>query len=119
MIPSESYRWLASLPDNVADPFEAFVEIDKAEYTGPHADLLRNPWQGHIIKQEFPKKMPWLAEIMEEEFKIASQHWLEASDKEWNEVNLHEATKMIIAQVASRFTVGIPLCMFTRDTLPC
>jgi hypothetical protein len=102
-------QWAASQPDGVLSPFEGFREIDKGDWNSGHASYIQDPWQSIVIKKEMGRFLEILASDVDDELKYAVPEYVKPGPND--EVDVYESMKWIVAQVSSRFTVGLPLCM--------
>lgn len=107
-IPAQHTQWAASQPDNVLSPIEGFREIDKGDWNSGHASYIQDPWQSIVIKKSMGRFLETLAGAVDDELKVAVPEYLGVDEEE--EVDVYGAMKWIVAQVSSRFTVGLPLC---------
>lgn len=102
-------QWAASQPDAVLSPIEGFREIDKGDWNSGHASYIQDPWQSIVIKKEMGRFLETLAAAVDDELQYAIPEYIRPDAK--GEVDVYESMKWIVAQVSSRFTVGLPLCM--------
>lgn len=107
-------QWVASLPDSVLDPVEGFREIDKGDWNSGHASYIQDPWQSIVIKREMGRFLERLAQEVDDELQYAIPEYLSPGAD--GKVDVYESMKWIVAQVSSRFTVGLPLCSFSPFT---
>lgn len=107
-IPSHHTHWAASQPDGVLSPFEGFREIDKGDWNSGHASYILDPWQSIVIKKSMGRFLENLASVVDDELRIAVPEYLQVDGE--REVNVYESMKWLVAQISSRFTVGLPLC---------
>nr|RBQ93088.1 hypothetical protein FVER53263_07585 [Fusarium verticillioides] len=111
-------QWAASQPDAVLSPIEGFREIDKGDWNSGHASYIQDPWQSIVIKKEMGRFLETLAAAVDDELQYAIPEYTKPGDGD--EVDVYEAMKWIVAQVSSRFTVGLPLCRdkeYLKDSL--
>ncbi|KAI1028855.1 hypothetical protein LB503_002595 [Fusarium chuoi] len=101
-------QWAASQPDAVLSPIEGFREIDKGDWNSGHASYIQDPWQSIVIKKEMGRFLEILAAAVDDELQHAIPEYIKPGARD--EVDVYEAMKWIVAQVSSRFTVGLPLC---------
>ena len=109
MLPTKSLRWLGNYSEKTISALDAFVDIDKAQYTAPDVEHLRNPWQGSLVKTQMNRVLESLAVAIQDELSVAFDQRF-GKDPEWKVFRLHEVGRMTIAQASGRFTVGLPLC---------
>ncbi|KAJ3544515.1 hypothetical protein NM208_g3002 [Fusarium decemcellulare] len=111
-------QWAASQPDAVLSPFEGFREIDKGDWNSGHSSYILDPWQSIVIKKEMGRFLEILARAVDDELKCAIPEYIKPGAS--HEVDVYESMKWIVAQVSSRFTVGLPLCRdkgYLKDSL--
>ncbi|KAF6523027.1 hypothetical protein HZS61_014555 [Fusarium oxysporum f. sp. conglutinans] len=111
-------QWAASQPDAVLSPIEGFREIDKGDWNSGHANYIQDPWQSIVIKKEMGRFLEILAAAVDDELQYAIPEYIKPGAGD--EVDVYEAMKWIVAQVSSRFTVGLPLCRdkgYLKDSL--
>lgn len=109
ILPSSSLRWALAQPASVLSVSEAFGEIDQPQYSLGHMAPILDPWQGLLVRQDINATLEVLATAMNDELRVAfDTHF---GTEGWREVDLMKTVRMIVAQAASRFTVGLPLCM--------
>lgn len=101
-------QWAVSQPDAVLSPIEGFREIDKGDWNSGHASYIQDPWQSIVIKKEMGRFLEILAAAVDNELQYAIPEYIKPGA--CDEVDVYEAMKWIVAQVSSRFTVGLPLC---------
>ncbi|KAF5633649.1 pisatin demethylase cytochrome P450 monooxygenase [Fusarium tjaetaba] len=111
-------QWAASQPDAVLSPIEGFRGIDKGDWNSGHASYIQGPWQSIVIKKDMGRFLEILATAVDDELQYAIPEYIKPKDGD--EVDVYEAMKWIVAQVSSRFTVGLPLCRdkeYLKDSL--
>ncbi|KAH7242212.1 cytochrome P450 [Fusarium tricinctum] len=111
-------QWAASQPDAVLSPIEGFREIDKGDWNSGHASYIQDPWQSIVIKKEMGRFLETLAAAVDDELQYAIPEYIRPGAN--GEVDVYESMKWIVAQVSSRFTVGLPLCRdksYLKDSL--
>ncbi|KAK3315642.1 cytochrome P450 [Apodospora peruviana] len=101
-------QWIASQPDAVLSPEEGFREIDKGDWNTGSADYIHDPWQSAVIRKDMARVLEILADAVDDELKYAVPEHLNVATQE--DVDVLETMRWIVAQISSRFTVGLPLC---------
>ncbi|KAM7207919.1 cytochrome p450 [Naviculisporaceae sp. PSN 640] len=111
IIPPQWLKWVHSLPDNAANSWEAFVTMDQPYYSLGHAKYLGDSYQGELVKKFDLERM---GESIWDEMGFAFRRWIDEegeTDRDgWKELDVEKTVRMIIAQITSRFIVGLPLC---------
>ncbi|KAL4812992.1 cytochrome P450 [Aspergillus spinulosporus] len=120
VLPASSLRWATTQPDSVLSPGEAFAEIDQADYSLGHSRYVVDAWQGMLVKNEMNAVLENIVAALNEELGVAFDKYFGTDEENWRDVDLLETAKMVVAQAASRFTVGLPLCRnerYLKDSL--
>ncbi|KAL4940552.1 cytochrome P450 [Aspergillus oleicola] len=99
-----------SQPDSVLSVGEAFAEIDQAEYSIGHSKYIVDAWQGNLVKTELNAALENIVQALNDELGVAFDRYFGTDEEGWREIELLETVRLIVAQAASRFTVGLPLC---------
>lgn len=110
VLPGSSLRWANAQPDSVLSVEEAFAEIDQADYSLGDAKYIKDPWQGMLVKTEMNSVLENIVAALNEELGVAFDAHFGVDGENWREIDLLETVRMVVAQAASRFTVGLPLC---------
>ena len=110
IIPNSSLKWLGSQPDSILSQPEAFVELDQATHTIADTKIVRDPWQGMMVKRDMNATIERLVIALDDELKFAFEARFGTETENWTEITLYGVMKKVIAQASSRFTVGLPLC---------
>ena len=103
-------RWALSQPDDILSVWDAFVDIDQVYYSLGHTRYVADPWQGNLVKKELNNTLESVVPAIREEIRMAFDKYFGTDEDNWRAIDLSEAVKMIVAQGASRFIVGLPLC---------
>ena len=103
-------HWVLTQPETVLSINDAFVEIDQVYYSLGHSKYVSDPWQGNLVKQEMNSVLENIVAALNDELRVAFDAQFGSNEDEWKAVNLLETVRVIVAQAASRFTVGLPLC---------
>ncbi|SPO01741.1 related to pisatin demethylase / cytochrome P450 monooxygenase [Cephalotrichum gorgonifer] len=107
-ISAQHTQWAASQPDSVLSAIEGFREIDKGDWNSGHAKYIQDPWQSVVIKKDMGRFLETIAAAVHDELGAAMSEYLDVDGEK--DVDVYEAMKWIVAQISSRFTVGLPLC---------
>ncbi|OBT55353.1 hypothetical protein VE04_04911 [Pseudogymnoascus sp. 24MN13] len=110
IIPGASLRWYTSQPDHVLNSYEAFLELNQAVYTTGDANVIRDPWQGDLVRTQMLSLIEPIVADLDDELKVSIDEKFGMDEKDWREIDLYEMVRIVIARGSSRFTVGIPLC---------
>ena len=110
VIPTNSMRWLAGLPETVCSAYEAFVEIDQVTSDLPHDRFARDPWAGNLVRKDINAILETIVAGLNDELQFAFDTRFGTDTEEWRDIPVLDTMKMVVAQASSRFTVGLPLC---------
>ncbi|CEI41467.1 hypothetical protein FVEN_g3634 [Fusarium venenatum] len=110
LLPQNQMKWTMSQPDHVLDQGKAFAEIDQVSWSLGHDKYVVDAWQGLIVKYEMNRAIEVVANSMKDELREVFDEQFGTDTENWKKIDLTPTVKMIIAQAASRFTVGVPLC---------
>jgi hypothetical protein len=91
---------------------EAFLEVNQTYYSLGHTKYVGDPWQSMLVKREMNAVLENIVLGLNEELQVAFDAHFGTDDKSWKQISLLETMSMVVAQAASRFTVGLPLCKF-------
>jgi hypothetical protein len=103
-------RWALTQPESVLAVNEAFVEIDQVYYSLGHTKYVGDAWQANLVRDEMNSVLENIVEAMNEELQIAFETHFGMDENNWRTIDLLEKVRLLVAQAASRFTVGLPLC---------
>jgi hypothetical protein len=104
-------RWVLVQPESVLSVNDAFVEVDQVYYSLGHTRYVSDPWQGNLVKKEMNAVLENIVRALNSELQVAFDARFGTNENDWKEIDLLETVRMVVAQAASRFTVGMPLCM--------
>lgn len=110
ILPASSLRWVLAQPESALSVAQAFVEIDQVVYSLGHERYVADAWQGLLVRQEMNSVLENIVAAMNDELGIAFDARFGIDEDNWKEIDLLETVRMVVAQAASRFTVGLPLC---------
>ncbi|RYP13810.1 hypothetical protein DL767_010589 [Monosporascus sp. MG133] len=96
--------------DDVLSVKLAFLEVNQSVYSLGHERYWGDPWQFTLVKTHFNSIMQTLIPSMADELRHAFDRRLGTDTENWREIRLEETVRKIVAQAASRFIVGTPLC---------
>lgn len=91
---------------------EAFLEINQSYYSLGSTKFVGDPWQSMLVKREMNTVLENIVVGLNEELQVAFDAHFGTDEKSWKQVSLLETVRVVVAQAASRFTVGLPLCKF-------
>ncbi len=103
-------------PEHSLSLGDAFAEVDQVHYSLGDARLVVDAWQGNLVRTEMNTVLQNVVLAMNDELGVAFDKRFGTDTTEWKEIDVFEEMRNIVAQAASRFTVGLPLCK--RHRLP-
>ncbi|OHE96230.1 cytochrome P450 [Colletotrichum orchidophilum] len=109
IMPTNAMRWVQTQPESQLNPSTAFAEVDQVYWALGHDRYVADAWQGILVKTELNAVLENICAAMNEELGVAFDKWF-GTDPEWKEIDLLESLKMVVAQAASRFTIGPGIC---------
>ncbi|EFQ36325.1 cytochrome P450 [Colletotrichum graminicola M1.001] len=109
IMPTSYMRWVQNRPETELDLNEAFSEIDQVSWALGHDRYVVDAWQGTLVKTELNAVLENICAALNDELGVAFDKWF-GTDQEWKEIDLFQSVKMVVAQAASRFTIGLDLC---------
>ncbi|KAL2822403.1 cytochrome P450 [Aspergillus granulosus] len=110
ILPARSLRWVLAQPDSVLSVSDAFVEVDQVVYSLGHERYVADAWQGLLVRLELNSVLEHIVAAMNDELGVAFDARFGTDEDNWKKIDLLETVRMVVAQAASRFTVGLPLC---------
>ncbi|KAF4997932.1 hypothetical protein FDECE_11945 [Fusarium decemcellulare] len=110
ILPQSSMKWALNQPDEVLHLPEAFAEIDQVRYSLGHDKIAVDAWQGLIVKTDMNRVLENIVNTMNKELHVVFDEQFGTDTENWKEIDLNPTVQIIVAQAASRFTVGLPLC---------
>ncbi|KAK2027177.1 cytochrome P450 [Colletotrichum zoysiae] len=108
-MPTNSMRWVQNRPETELSLDKAFIEIDQVAWALGHDRYVGDAWQGLLVRTELNAVLENICAAMNDELGVAFDKWF-GTDQEWKEIDLFQTIKMVVAQAASRFTIGLDLC---------
>ncbi|KAF4414856.1 hypothetical protein F53441_14692, partial [Fusarium austroafricanum] len=102
-------KGIIAQPDEVLDMERAFAEVDQIAWSLGHDKYVVDPWQGVIVKYDLNRAIDIIANNMKDELHEVFDEQFGTDTQNWKKIELSTTVKMIVAQAASRFTVGLPL----------
>ncbi|KAJ0158932.1 Fumitremorgin C monooxygenase [Colletotrichum tanaceti] len=109
IMPTNSMRWVQTYPETALDQGKAFVEVDQVYWALGDGRYVDDGWHGVLVRTELNAALENICASLNDELGIAFDKWF-GTDPEWKGMNLFESVKMVVAQAASRFTIGPGIC---------
>lgn len=110
ILPESDVEWAMAQHDDALSVKFAFLEVNQSEYSLGHTRYWGDPWQFTLVKTHFNSIMQTMIPNMADELSHAFDRRLGNDTENWKEIKLEETVRKIVAQAASRFIVGTPLC---------
>ena len=114
-MPTSALKWLVSQPDSAVSNGEAFLEVDQIQYLTGNGAHISDPWQGMLVKRDLNVVLEKIIVSLKDELEFAFDKRFGTDEEIWRELNVLETMQMVVGQAAGRFTVGLPLCTFTKS----
>ena len=111
-LPTNALRWLTSQPDRVLSNTAAFQVVDQVDYSLGHAKFVTDPWNGLMVKKDMNRVLETIMISLNEELTVVIDDQFGTNSDSWTDITLLATMKRTVAQGSSRFTVGLPLCMY-------
>lgn len=113
ILPGSALKWASTQPEHVFFGGGAFLEMDQVQYSTGHGKYISDAWQGTLVKTQLNAVLESIVTGTCQELGFAFDARFGTDEQQWTELNLYEATRLIVAQGSSKFMVGLPLCMFS------
>jgi hypothetical protein len=116
-LPQSQMKGVLNQPEEVLDMEQAFAEVDQVRWSLGHDKYVVDPWQGLVVKYDLNRAIEIIANNMKDELHEVFDEQFGIDTENWKRIDLTKTVKMIVAQAASRFTVGLPLCKSTITSI--
>ncbi|KAJ4312060.1 hypothetical protein N0V84_010133 [Fusarium piperis] len=110
ILPQSSMKWVLSQPDDVLNVTKAFAEMNQIKWSLGHEEIAVDGWQGMLVKSDLNRVLENIVNAMNNELKNVFDEQFGKDTENWKEIDLRSTVQIVVAQAASRFTVGLPLC---------
>ncbi|KAH7140293.1 cytochrome P450 [Dactylonectria estremocensis] len=110
IMPQSAMKWVLAQPDDVLDASQAFAEIDQVRWSLGHEKFVVDAYQAMVVKTDINRVLENICAAMNNELGVVFDEQFGTDTDNWHEIDLLPAVRIIVAQAASRFTVGLPLC---------
>lgn len=110
IMPQSAMKWVLAQPDDVLSVDAAFVEVDQVKWGLGHEKIVADAWQAMLVKKELNQVLEAICAAMNNELGLVFDEHFGTDTANWKEIDLGPTIQIIVAQAASRFTVGLPLC---------
>lgn len=108
-------QWVLARPENELSHAGAILEVVQLKYGLGHERYKADPWPGMLVKTEINSMLEGVCADMGDELTHAFDRYFGSDTESWKEIDLLETIRLVVAQAASRFTVGLPLCKLSTS----
>lgn len=115
ILPQSAIKWLLAQPESSLSPSQATAEISQLGYSLGEDKYANDIWPGLLARLKTNTVLGRFCGDMNEELQRAFDLRFGTDENNWKEIDLFRTVQMVVAQAASRFTVGLPLCQFNTD----
>ncbi|KAI1175261.1 cytochrome P450 [Nemania sp. FL0916] len=106
ILPPSALRWLQRQPERLVSATASQTETIQPYYGFGHNKFANDPWTGLLVKTDLNAVLENVCEAMNDELGIAIDSHFGTDTKAWKEITLMPTIRMIVAQAATRFTLG-------------
>ncbi|RHZ55175.1 uncharacterized protein CDV56_107749 [Aspergillus thermomutatus] len=110
ILPQSAMKWVLARPEAELSHVDAVLEVVQLAYALGDAKYKADPWPCMLVKADINAKLEAVGAVLDEELRGAFDRYFGTDGEGWREVDLLPTVRMVVAQAASRFTVGLPLC---------
>ncbi|KAK8052197.1 hypothetical protein PG993_003582 [Apiospora rasikravindrae] len=119
ILPQSAMKWLLAQPKTSLSPPQAIVELNQFGYSLGDDKYGADAWIGHVVRSNINAALERICGDMNQELQCAFETRLGTDENNWKELNLLDTVRLVVAQAASRFTVGLPLCRDEQYLIDC
>lgn len=109
-MPQSAMKWVLSQPDDILSVDAAFADIDQVRWSLGHDKIVTDAYQAMVVKTDINCILENICTAMNNELGVIFDEQFGIDTENWKKINLLPTVKIIVAQAASCFTVGLPLC---------
>ncbi|KAI0862199.1 cytochrome P450 [Xylaria cubensis] len=106
ILPPNALRWLQRQPERLVSAIAAQTDTIQPYYGFGHDKFASDPWGGLLVKTDLNAVLETVCAGMNDELGLAIASQFGTDTEAWKEINLMSAARMIVAQAATRFTLG-------------
>ncbi|KAI0409319.1 cytochrome P450 [Xylaria palmicola] len=106
ILPPTALRWLQRQPERLVSAAAAQTETIQPFYGLGHDKFSQDPWGGLLVKTDLNAVLENVCAAMNDELGLAIDSHFGADTGTWKDIDLMPAIRMIVAQAATRFTLG-------------
>lgn len=86
--------------------------VDQIDYSLGSSKYASDPWSGLMVKKDMNRVLETVMISLNEELCVVVDDQFGTNSDCWTDIQLLAAIKRIVGQGSSRFTVGLPLCVY-------
>ncbi|KAI3325750.1 cytochrome P450 [Xylariaceae sp. AK1471] len=106
ILPPTALRWLQRQPEHLVSAAAAQNEVIQPYYGFGHDKFADDPWSGLLVKTDLNAVLENVCAAMNDELGLAIDSHFGTDTKAWKDVHLMPTIRLIVAQAATRFTLG-------------
>ncbi|KAI1277907.1 cytochrome P450 [Xylaria sp. FL0933] len=106
ILPPSALRWLQRQPERLVSAAAQQTETIQPFYGFGHDKFAVDPWSGMLVKTDLNAVLENVCAAMNDELGIAIDSHFGTDTKVWKDIDLMPTIRMIVAQAATRFTLG-------------
>ncbi|KAI1264632.1 cytochrome P450 [Xylariaceae sp. FL1019] len=106
LLPPSALRWLIRQPERLVSASAAQVEVLQPNYGFGHDKFIQDPWPGMLVKTDLNAVLENVCAAMNAELGVAIDSHFGTDTSEWKEFRVLPTIQLIVAQAATRFTLG-------------
>ncbi|KAI1429029.1 cytochrome P450 [Xylaria sp. FL1777] len=106
ILPPSAMRWLQRQPERLLNAGVQQTETIQPFYGFGHNKFIDDPWGGMLVKTDLNAVLENVCAAMNDELGLAIDSHFGTDTTAWKEINLMPTIRMIVAQAATRFTLG-------------
>lgn len=110
ILPQNQLKWVLSRPESTLSHMESVLELNQTIYSLGHNRYFTDGWHMDVFRSQIDRNLESFCPTLNDEISAAITTHFGADTMNWKEINLLTVTQQIVGQVASRLTVGLPLC---------
>ena len=127
-MPRSQVPWLIDQPDNVLSASGFHYDSLAGDYSFADPAILTDPYHEHVIHKYLPRRLNQVVPNLQDEVEhVIDEKW--GMDTQWKDVQVWGTINDLMASLAHRSFVGLPLCRnkdylqnmsaFTMDVVSC
>jgi hypothetical protein len=106
ILPPSAMRWLQRQPERLVSAAASQNEAIQPFYGLGHDKFADDPWGGLLVKTNLNAVLEDVCTAMNDELGLAINSHFGTDTKTWKDITLTPTVRLIVAQAATRFTLG-------------